>query len=227
MDILDAIRQRHSVRTYKTDPIEDTKVTMLRSAISDCNRQSGLSIRLITNEPRAFSSRMARYGKFDAVRNYFAMIGPARDPLLDEKLGFWGEKMVLMAQLIGLNTCWAGLTYRKVPDALKLQQGEKLRALIAVGYGTTQGVQHKSKSPDKVASSLMEGGKWPEWFVCGVQAALLAPSAINQMKFRFVLQPDGRTVRATAGLGFFSHIDLGIAKYHFEQGAAKKDILWA
>lgn len=226
MDILDAIRQRHSVRAYTTEPIDESKVAMLRTSLDEYNRQSGLALRLVLAEPRAFSGRLAHYGKFDAVRNYIAMIGPAADPLLDEQLGYWGEHAVLLAQMLGLNTCWVGLTFSKVPEALALQPGQKLRAVIAIGYGASTGVQHKSKPAEKVAKSLLPGGAWPEWFQAGVDAALLAPTAINQQKFRFTLQPDGRTVQARAGLGFFAHMDLGIAKYHFEQGAGPENFTW-
>lgn len=226
MDILDAIRQRHSVRAYTTEPIEDSKVSMISTSLDEYNRQSGLALRLVVAEPRAFSGRLARYGKFDAVRNYIAVVGPAKEPNLDEKLGYWGEHAVLLAQMLGLNTCWVGLTFSKVPEALGLKPDEKLRALIAIGYGASAGVEHKIKSAQKVAKSLLPEGKWPEWFKAGVDAALLAPTAVNQQKFHFTLQPDGRTVSAKAGLGFFSHVDLGIVKYHFEQGAGKENFDW-
>jgi hypothetical protein len=29
---------------------------------------------------------------------------------LDEKVGYWGEQLVLLAQTLGLNTCWVGLS---------------------------------------------------------------------------------------------------------------------
>ena len=65
----------------------------------------------------------------------------------------------------------------------------------------------------------------PEWFRRGVQAALLAPTAMNQQKFTFTLQGD--TVSAKAGTGFYSKVDLGIAKYHFEIGAGTENFRWA
>ena len=65
----------------------------------------------------------------------------------------------------------------------------------------------------------------PTWFLQGIDAALLAPTAINQQKFTFSLQ--GNTVSAKAGIGFYSKIDLGIAKYHFEVGAGKENFRWA
>lgn len=66
----------------------------------------------------------------------------------------------------------------------------------------------------------------PEWFERGVQAALLAPTAMNQQKVRFELLPDGRTVHAQASPGAYTAVDLGIAKYHFEVGAGTENFAW-
>ena len=68
-------------------------------------------------------------------------------------------------------------------------------------------------------------GDVPEWFKKCVEAALLAPTAVNQQKFFFSL--DNGRVSARAGMGFYSKIDLGIAKCHFELGAGKENFNWA
>ena len=138
-----------------------------------------------------------------------------------ELCGYYGEKLVLEAQMLGLNTCWVGLSYKKVPGRYTIAKGEKLHLVIALGYGTTQGVMHKSKTIDKVSKCH---GNMPEWFRAGVEAALLAPTAVNQQKFRFELIGD--RVRATTGWGFYSKVDLGIAKLHFEIGSGKPSSIW-
>jgi hypothetical protein len=58
--------------------------------------------------------------------------------------------------------------------------------------------------------------------VNGVEAALLAPTAVNQQKFEFILHDDNR-VEAIAKFSLigYAHLDLGIAKYHFEVGAGQ------
>ena len=65
----------------------------------------------------------------------------------------------------------------------------------------------------------------PQWFKDGVEAALLAPTAVNQQKFTFTLKE--RQVRARTKLTFYGRMDLGIAKYHFELGAGKENFDWA
>lgn len=223
MDILQAIQMRHSVRSYTDAPIEDSKLETLRLAVDDCNRTSRLHIQLITNEPKAFAGRMAHYGKFSGVKNYFAMIGDKNDPELDEKIGYYGERLVIHAQRLGLNTCWVALTYSKVSSVLDMGKGEQLRCVIALGYGSTAGVARKSKTVEQVSNCKVE--PMPLWFKRGVETALLAPTAINQQKFKFTLYNDTQ-VEASTRWGFYSRIDLGIAKYHFEQGAAPTPFEW-
>lgn len=220
MTMLEAMRARHSVRSYLAKPLEIGAKQALLKEIDAVNRESGLHIQLVTDEPKAFSGLMARYGKFSGVNNYIVLAG-RKAPDLDERCGCYGERLVLLAQQLGLNTCWVAMTYKKIPSAFQLAPGEKLVLVIALGYGTTQGVPHKSKSPEDVAS--VSGA--PEWFRAGVEAALLAPTAMNQQKFTFTLE-DGR-VRAGAGTGFYTRIDLGIVKYHFEAGAGKENFQWA
>ena len=222
MTIHEAIQQRHSVRRYVDRPIEAEKVAALRALMEQCNRESGLNMQLVTDEPTAFNCRMARYGRFSGVSNYFALIGRADEPNLDESIGYYGEKLVLEAQMLGLNTCWVALTYKKKPEFLQMGDGERLRCVISVGYGTSQGVSHKIKSVEKVSKV---DGAMPDWFRRGVEAALLAPTAINQQKFTFSLT-NGNQVRAKAGWGYFSKVDLGIVKLHFEIGAGTNHFEW-
>lgn len=219
MDLAEAMRARHSVRSYTSKPIEGETLEALNKLIDECNRESGLHIQLVRNEPMAFDSTMAHYGKFSGVKNYIVLVGK-KSRSLDEACGYYGEKIVLAAQALGLNTCWVGLTFKKIPDVFRVDEGEKLVLVISIGYGTTQGAARKSKT----ASDVSRAENAPEWFTKGVDAALLAPTAVNQQKFFFTLHCD--RVSARSGLGPFSRVDLGIAKYHFELGSGKGREVW-
>ena len=220
MSTIDAIYDRHSVRQYQNQPLSKEVIHALRSEIDACNQESGLHIQLVTNEPKAFDSFMAHYGKFKGVTNYLALIGK-KESSLEEKCGYYGEKLVLFAQELGLNTCWVAMTYSKIKTAFQVEKGEKLCIVIALGYGETQGLPHKSKSMEEVIQ-LDEPA--PEWLQKGVEAALLAPTAMNQQKFLFRL--DKNRVSVKAGFGFYTKIDMGIVKYHFEIGAGKEHFQW-
>lgn len=218
MNLNEAVLARHSVRSYIEKPLEYSTVSALEALIEKLNAESGLSMRLVTNEPNAFDCFFAHYGKFSGVTNYIAMIGPKNS---DELCGYYGERIVLEAQSMGLNTCWVGLSYKKVDGHYTIHKGEKLHLVIAIGYGATQGVVRKSKSIAEVSKC---GAEMPEWFRNGVEAALLAPTAMNQQKFRFELH--GEKVKAVTSWGFYSKVDLGIAKCHFEIGSGKNADVW-
>ena len=218
MEKLEIMKARHSVRSYIDKPIEAEKVIMLQKEIEEINRESGLNIQLITNEPEAFNANSAKYGSFNGCKNYFAMVGGKNK---DEEIGYYGEKLVLFAQEIGLNTCWVALTYKKGKVRVNAEKGEKLHVVIALGYGENQGHPHKNKPVTELSNITPDS---PQWFKDGMEAALLAPTAVNQQKFRFDLE--GNKVKASAKLTFYNKMDLGIAKYHFELGAGRENFEW-
>ncbi len=227
VELIEAIRQRHSVRRYTDRPIEPGTVAALQAEVDAANAEGGLAIRLVTGDPDAFSGLMAHYGKFDGVCNYLALAGSASDTGLDEKAGYYGERIALRAQQMGLNSCWVALTFSKgkVRQRCALGPDERLAAMVALGYGATQGVPRKSKPLS--ALCRVEGGRpMPDWFRAGMEAALLAPTAVNQQKFLITLRSDG-TVEAQATGGVYKMIDLGIVKYHFEVGAGRQNFAWA
>ena len=195
--------------------------------IAVVNQKGNLHVQLIRNEPKAFQGTMAKYGKFRNANNYIVMAGKKAEDL-DERVGYNGEHLVLLAQTLGLNTCWVGLSYSKVSGTYVLDEGEKIACYIAIGYGETQGVGHKIKTVGQVSNA---SDATLSWFRKGVEAALLAPTAVNQQKFSFeyVGVKDGHhQVRAKKGFSMigYTKMDLGIAKYHFEIGAGKVNFDW-
>ena len=176
MTIQEAIEARHSVRAYKAQPLSEETVKVLEDEIVTLNNEGQLHIQLICNEPKAFQGTMAKYGKFRNANNYLVMAGKKADDL-DERIGYYGEHLVLLAQTLGLNTCWVGLSYSKVPGTYELGKDEKIACYIAIGYGETQGVGHKIKTVEQVSNA---SDITPSWFKKGVEAALLAPTAVNQ-----------------------------------------------
>lgn len=214
MDILEVMKSRHSVRQYTDSKIENEKRNVLNELAKECNAKSGMNIQLIYDEPKCFDSMMAHYGKFSGCKNYIAIVGK-KGKDLDEKAGYYGEKLVLKAQELGLNTCWVAMTHGR--SAAKIKKGEKLAIIISLGYGQNQGMPHKSRPLTDVCNQT-EG--IPEWFEEGMEAVMLAPTAMNQQKFKFTL--NGSRVEAVATGGFYSKIDLGIVKYHFEAVSGHK-----
>lgn len=213
MEIIELMKERHSVRQYTDKKIEKEKREVLNTLIAQINQKAGLHIQIIYDEPKCFNSMMAHYGKFDGVNNYIALVREKSKP--DEALGYYGEQIVLKAQELGLNTCWVAMTHGK--SKAQIDKGEKLVCLISLGYGKTAGAAHKSKKLSEVCNYKKD---MPEWFLPGMEAALLAPTAMNRQKFYFELLPDN-SIKITCGKGLYTKLDLGIVKYHFEVVSGK------
>jgi len=217
----EAIKSRKSIRKYTEQELPAEVVEALQTKIDEVNRIGGLHVQLVRNEPKAFSGFQS-YGQFVNARNYLVM---AAEKGADERVGYYGEQLVLLAQQLGLGSCWVGLTYKKEPDFFQLLKGEKIYVLISLGYPAETGKVHKYKTVADVSNA---GEITPEWFRQGVEAALLAPTAVNQQKFRFTYQaPNLVSAEKLFSLVGYTGIDLGIAKCHFEIGAGNDNFRWA
>ena len=215
MNETDAIRQRHSVRQYKPDRIEDDKVALIKAKIHELNAEGNLHLQFIEDADKTYNKLFNKVAGLGSAPSVIACVGKDT-PGLDQRVGYYGEKLVLYAQTLGLNTCWTGTFNRKNITA-DISEGEKLVISIAIGYGKDPGKAHKSKSIDQLTESK---GQTPEWFNKGVEMALLAPTAINQQKFLIKLNPDESVEFIDKG-GVLSQVDIGIVKYHFEIGSGK------
>lgn len=210
------IRERHSVRKYLDKPIEHEKIARIEEEIHRINEETGLSICFADSKGGSLGSVALKIIGWRNVQGGIILAGPSSADL-DEKCGYWGEHLVLLCQDLGLNTCWAGMAKEQSFD-IDLPEGYRYVIAIGVGYGANQGKARKSKSFDQVAKV---SGDAPDWFVQGIESALLAPTAVNQQKFSFELLADGQ-VRATAPKGNLTQVDLGIVAYHFEAATGVK-----
>ena len=155
------------------------------------------------------------------------MAGRKDDPDLKEKLGYYGEKLVLLAAATGLGTCWVGSTYKKDSCVCDLEQGESLEAVITVGY-----VEADKRTKEKMISSFVKKKgkkadqmlkteeKIPDWIMQGMEAVEKAPSALNAQPVEFRWK-DGKFTAHVKVKNGFEEIDMGIAKLHFELGTEK------
>lgn len=211
MTEIEAIKARHSVRSYTNKRIEQEKIEQINELIAKCNNEGNLHLQFCSDAGNTYNKLLSKAMGLGSAPSVIACVGPD-DDTVEERIGYYGEKIVLFAQQLGLNTCWAG-TFNKKGIPAEVKPGEKVVISIAIGYGETQGRERRSKTVDQVAS-----GANPDWFTYGVEMALLAPTAINQQNFKIALESDGSITFTDKG-GPFSKVDLGIVKYHFEVGA--------
>lgn len=217
-----AMQQRHTVREYKKTPIPDDIAKLLRDRIKENNETYGLEMRLVTGSGDAINA-LFKFVKTKNVNNYIVLAGKTSKDV-EEKLGYCGADLMLYAQQLGLNSWWVGGTINKgaarttghIPD------GCRITGVIVLGYGENQGVPHKSKRAEDIAKYY---GEAPYWFMRGVGAVLLAPTALNRQDFK--IRGDGNKVLIGTGGGAMAKTDLGIAKYFFEAGAGKENFVWS
>lgn len=220
MTMQEAMKLRHTVRRYTDRKISEALLARLTERLRGYHEQYGLSMKLVTENRDAFGP-LLRLVLAKGVQNYVVLAGPDR-PETGERIGRCGADFMLFAQTLGLNTWWVGGTFSRGGVGKHVPKGEKLLGLIALGYGADQGRPHKSKKPEEIAGY---SGDWPAWFTAGVEATLLAPTALNKQAFS--IRGEGRRVSMTCDNGVFSGVDLGIGKYHFELGAGRENFEWA
>ena len=216
MSETDVIKQRHSVRNYKPERIEEKTMDLLKEKIAELNSEGRLHLQMIEDAGNTYNKLLNRMMGLGSAPSVIACVGPD-DATLEQRIGYYGEKLVLYAQELGLNTCWAG-TFNKKNIGAEVSDNERLVISIAIGYGKDNGKPHKSKTADQIMEA---GTDRPAWFDRGIEMALLAPTAINQQKFVIRLNPDGTVDFIDKG-GIFSQVDLGIVRCHFEIGAERK-----
>lgn len=225
MITVETIRERHSVREYDGKPPSRAEFDALGAVVRECTRESGLDIQLVGDNPEVFNV-IARFGLIRGCRTHVAFVvddAKAGDVGEDEAIGYWGQKIVLAAQDMGLNTCWCALCSRKKSRAV-VAPGKKIRLIIAVGHGKTQGFTRKTKSVEALSS--VECAKAPAWFAAAMEAAQLAPTAMNNQNFKIMLLSDGKTVRIDAPKSGLNVIDEGIVRCNFEIAANEAGADW-
>lgn len=225
MITVETIQERHSVREYDGKPLSRAEFDALGAVVEEFVRESGLDIQLVGDNPEVFNV-IARFGLIRGCRTHVAFVvddGKARGVAVDEAIGYWGQKIVLAAQDMGFNTCWCALCSRKKSRAV-VAPGKKIRLIIAVGHGKTQGFSRKTKSVEALSS--VECAKAPAWFAAAMEAAQLAPTAMNNQNFKITLLSDGKTVRIDAPKSGLNVIDEGIVRCNFEIAANEAGADW-
>lgn len=213
---MEAIRARHSVRNFTEQKIEGDFLEAVKKEVQQVGHDSSMRFKLIVDDPEVFNSPLAR--GFSNARNCIVISGKKGSDF-EVDSGYYGEKLVLIMQQMGLNTCWIAVTFNRsyLKKKLELKYGEKIIAIIALGYGVDQGKPHQSKSFQQICKSK---GPFPPWFEKGMEAAMMAPTAMN--KQNFTIDFDGSKVELNSGRGRYRYLDMGIVKFHFECGTGMR-----
>ncbi len=234
-----AINARRSRRAYDRSKTIGTEVKKkLHDVCSSFRPFGSVRVEFISEPPDdVFANALGFYGNIKGAPAFLAFIGDMSDPNAQEKMGYSGEAAVLEATSLGLGTCWVALTYnaKAVRSLVKIGQNEKLICVSPVGYTTATwsfeekaisgfGAYHQRKPLQSMVSGLAETG-WPDWARSAVEAARLAPSAMNRQPWGFGIEKSSITVSIKDRGPEFNvarRLDCGIAMLHIELGALSK-----
>ncbi|MBQ7241804.1 MAG: nitroreductase [Firmicutes bacterium] len=228
MTNMDAINKRVSQRAFLNKKLDKDSEDKLRNLVHACNKKSGLDMQLICGDPKPFSSKFKTLGRFSNVNNYIAMIGYEDDELRKEKIGWFGEYLVLEALKMGISSCWVSGTYSPSKSACLMYDDEVMECVIALGYPAEEdtkvttafnkvmSVKNKFVDSSKEPEDFYETDKdrLPRWFIRGIDAVAKAPSAMNRQPVYFKYFDDKLTIGVDEAYET-DLIDLGIAKMHF------------
>ncbi|MCL2031026.1 MAG: nitroreductase family protein [Oscillospiraceae bacterium] len=225
-DLLRAIEDRRSRRKYVPERLPPSAAEVLETFIAGLGEKENLKMRLVLDNGKAFNGLRRSYGMFFGVRNYIALIGDDSDRLRLEKLGYYGQWLILHATALGLGTCWVGGTFDRKLCPVETEDGESIACAITVGktppkLSVRERLLHRlTHRTSKTAEQMYTAdGPVPEWFLSGMNAAQKAPSAVNRQPVTFAYRDGAVTASAEDINAAGAALDLGIAKLHFELGA--------
>jgi hypothetical protein len=223
-----AIKIRRSRRKYLPEPVKISAAAKLHILIEEYKNKGNIDMRLITDNGEPFGAFRSNYGLFSGVRNYIALIGNKNDAINIEKLGYFGQLLVLHATTLGLGTCWVGASFdhEVYPFDLDETKNESIIGVITVGtvsqdYSAIEKYVRKSMNrKSKTAEQLyISNESVPAWFLSGMEAVRTAPSAVNRKSVMFTYKDNAVTASVKNINVTGAALDLGIAKLHFEIGA--------
>ncbi|MBQ9068218.1 MAG: hypothetical protein IJ131_04025 [Eggerthellaceae bacterium] len=230
MDLVEAIEQRISCRAFDMRPVEEEKLAALKAEVERINEVGGLNFQLYG--PREDGSALDMSPGMFAGNPpcYVALVGKTGAEA-EEKLGYYGEQLVLVATQLGLGTCWVASTYDTDTVRADVGEGEKLWCVLPVGYAPAKmplkqrtlraGLRRRDKKMDAIWHGAIPFAQVPEWVQAGVIAAQKGPSAVNSQPYVFSQESADAPVRAEAvpARTTLENVDLGIAKCHFQVAA--------
>ena len=172
--------------------------------------------------------------KLEELGPLSAFIGDMKASSVQEEVGYTGEGLVLEAMALGLDTCWVGGFFRPevVADLLEIKGSERVLAVTPVGYAqgmvspserlmTGFGLTHRRLPLAKLVSG-QPVDILPTWMKVALEAARLAPSAINRQPWGFETDACSVTVYVRTGGPEFNvskRLDCGIAMLDIETAA--------
>lgn len=230
-----AIEKRRSRRQFVPRSLEPELQKRMCSVVEDFRPFPETRAVLVNQSPGGvFKGVIGHYGKIKGATAFIAYVGDMDSPHVQEKVGYMGEGIVLEATSFGLSTCWVGGFFKPevVAPLAGAAKNEKVLAVTPIGYSredwsleekmmTGFGRNHRRK-PLAELTAEAPGPRWPSWVKPALEAARLAPSAVNRQPWRFTVAADAITVAVdnlNDTYNISKRLDCGIAMLHLELAA--------
>ena len=137
----ETILHRKSQRYFSKEELQEGCIRKIQEEILEVNEESGFTIEFVEDGSRAFSRFGKSYGLFKNVRSLLLLKGNPGQPHFREKIGYYGEKLLLFAEGLGLSTCWVGGTFDR--ESFSYAEEEHVQAVILLGYAGDGGLRGK------------------------------------------------------------------------------------
>lgn len=223
-----AIALRRSTRVYDGKPLSAEFLADIGQLAESTNPFGDVAVEIINEVPAGFfKGIIGSYFSIDDAPSAIVLSVSGADPNRYWHLGYIAEALVLEATARGVDSCWvAGSFSREVARAVaSLPEGNMLVAAVAFGHGTESPREARRRPLSKIGPGFET---WPAWARVGLEAARLAPSAVNRQPWRFSLDRRQRATLHVGGALFsrsaLSYVGCGIAALHFELGAATRGV---
>lgn len=224
MESRTAMELRKSRRHYSAEPIPEESAETLLALVKEINRETGLHLQMVFDHGEAFHGLRKSYGLFSGVQHYLVLAGDNTIPNIYEKMGYYGEKWVLLATSLGLGTCWVAGTYDKKSVYCHLENNEEIAAVIPYGnYNEKESLfsnmlrKQMHRKTKGIEELLYAVDQPPNWVLKAMKYVVKAPSAANRQPVKFTYS-EGLVMAAITGDSIAQQMDMGIAKLHFELG---------
>ncbi len=228
----EAIVMRRSRRLFNSQAIPSDLLIKIYAICENFRPfEEARSVFINKSTEQVFKGAIGHYGKIKGATAVIAFIGDNSDFHIQEKVGYTGEGIILEATSLRLGTCWVGGFFRPEVAALlaKIKKNEKVFAVTPIGFASEKisleekimtgfGKTHKRKPLNELVKGLEEK-QWPEWIKRALEAARLAPSAVNRQPWRFYVDNESITISVDNLKDTYNipkRLDCGIAMLHIE-----------
>ena len=234
------IEKRRSRRRFDPKPLEANHLSSISSVCAEFKPFGYARGEVVTEAAdTVFKGAIGSYGKIKGAPAFCAFIGDMDSPNVYEQVGYTGEGIILEAESLNLGTSWVAGFFRPevVISLIKIRESERVVSVTPIGYAaklpsleeramTGFGLTHRRKPLSGLTTGLKES-EWPQWIKLALEAARLAPSAVNRQPWIFQVEPNSITISInTRGpeYGLSKRLCCGIAMLHIEVAALSEGV---